>query len=312
MLGLRDFVRKTGFKKVHFGLSGGLDSALVALIAVEALGPDAVEVYALPGPYNTKQSLTLARSLAQALGICLHELSIDAIYSQLKQSLQTQLSNQPNKSDQAKLQTHSSTELNSICQQNLQARARAVLLMGISNQYNSLLLNTSNKSELAMGYGTLYGDLAGGLCVIGDVLKTQVFQLARLYANSYKIHSCKTNSGEAEAGHNSVDEASTTVFKTYEGVEALNSIMARPPSAELWPNQKDEDSLPPYAQLDPLIDKFIRLAQAPQNNFESKIFQQIMRSEFKRWQSAPVLKISSRAFGRGRRYPIAYKRNLVI
>ena len=261
ILGLRDFVSKTDFKKVHLGVSGGVDSALVSCLAVEALGKENVQAYALPGPYSTQESFLLAQKLTSCLDIGLREIPITEIYQQVRKIFLTQENLDKN-------------TINPVCEENFQARLRGLLLMAVSNQKQSLLLNTSNKSELTMGYATLYGDLVGGLCVIGDLLKTQVFCLAEHYCTQGLIP---------------------------------RAIIERKPTAELRPNQKDEDALPAYSELDPLVKKLVEKKQIAVTSMEKEILTSLMKSEFKRWQAPPILKVSSHAFGRGRRFPIAHK-----
>ncbi|MCB0364034.1 MAG: NAD+ synthase [Bdellovibrionaceae bacterium] len=258
-LGIRDFVDKTGLKRVHLGLSGGIDSAVVACLAADALGPHQVTCIGLPGPFNSPKSLDWSRQLATNLGVLWFEIPIDRAYEHLAASLE---------------ESFGKTEFG-VMHENIQARLRGLLLMAYANREGSLLLNTSNKSELAMGYSTLYGDLCGGLCVIGDLLKSQVYSLARHY-NS-------------------------------QGELIPKEIIERPPSAELRPNQKDEDSLPPYDLLDPAVAKLVVGAKSPNGPVEKRVLKSLMSTEFKRWQAPPILKVSDHAFGRGRRLPIAHK-----
>ncbi|MCC7404024.1 MAG: NAD+ synthase [Bdellovibrionales bacterium] len=258
-LGIRDFVEKTGLKRVHLGLSGGIDSAVVACLAADAVGPDRVTCLALPGPFNDPRSLEWSRALAKRLGVQLIEVTLNQLYEAVVGSLERSLG-----------PTHFG-----VMHENIQARLRGLLLMAFSNREGSLLLNTSNKSELAVGYSTLYGDLCGGLCVIGDLLKSEVFGLARHYNQQSELIPV--------------------------------GIIERPPSAELRPNQKDEDTLPPYRLLDPAVAKLVVGAMPPKGEVEQRVLKSLMQSEFKRWQAPPILKVSDHAFGRGRRLPIAHR-----
>lgn len=259
VLGIRDFVRKTGFTKVHLGLSGGIDSALVAALAADAVGPMNVTGIMLPGPFTSKDSTKWATQLAENLGINLHQVPVTPSYKQLLSDFESEFGSKGF----------------DLVNENLQARVRGILLMAYSNRERSLLLGTSNKSEMAVGYSTLYGDMCGGLMPIADLLKTEVYALSRYY-NS-------------------------------DGEVIPEGIITRAPSAELRENQKDQDSLPPYDELDRIISKLVVGFHAPSNDLEWKIMDMMMKSEFKRWQSPPVLKVSDHAFGRGRRFPLAHK-----
>lgn len=259
VLGLRDFVRKTGFKKVHFGLSGGIDSALVACLAVDALGPDAVTAVALPGPFSADVSLSAAREMAERLGVRFLEMPISSLYDEAVRDLDRALG----KSDFG------------LMHENIQARLRGLLLMGLSNREGSLLLGTSNKSELAVGYSTLYGDMIGALMPIGDLLKTEVYALARHYNSEHEL--------------------------------IPSIIIDRAPSAELRANQKDQDSLPPYEELDAAVRRLAVGFAPARTDVERRVLEMMFKSEFKRWQSPPVLKVSDHAFGRGRRFPVAHR-----
>lgn len=256
-LGIRDFVHKTGLKRVHLGLSGGVDSALVCALAVRALGPKNVTAIALPGPFSDPLSLELARSQAALLKCNFLEMPIGPSYEQLKSSIDT------------------SFGINQfgVVHENLQARIRGVCLMAFANSENSLLLNTSNKTELGVGFSTLYGDHCGGLSPIGDLLKRQVYFVAKMFSEEGLIP---------------------------------ERILSREPSAELAPNQKDSDRLPEYEILDPIIESLVEKKENPKNELSGRIYNLIMNSEFKRWQSPPILKVSDHAFGRGRRYPISH------
>lgn len=259
VLGLRDYVRKTGFEKVHLGLSGGVDSAVVVCLAVEALGADNVTAFALPGPFSSDASLKLAKDLAERLKVKFLEVQISGLYEAACHQVEQALGAQPF----------------GIFNENLQARLRALVLMGYSNRERSLLLATSNKSELATGYSTLYGDMCGALMPIGDLLKKDVYALARHFNERAEV--------------------------------IPSEIIARAPSAELRPNQKDQDSLPPYAELDAIVEKLVEGARPAKSATEKRVLDMLMKSEFKRWQSAPILKVSDHAFGRGRRFPVAHR-----
>jgi NAD+ synthase (glutamine-hydrolysing) len=267
VLGIRDYVRKCGFTRVHLGLSGGIDSALVAVLAVEALGADRVDVFGLPSRYSSSGSVDDARALADALGITLTLLSIEGIFEAYLKSLAPVFEGR--KPD--------------ITEENIQARIRGTLLMAYSNKFNSLLLTTGNKSELATGYCTLYGDMSGGLAVIGDLLKMQVYAVAR------SINSRRPLIPEA--------------------------ILTKPPSAELRPDQKDQDSLPPYETLDAILERHLVKNQSVEEiaacGFDAGMVRAVIamveKAEYKRRQAPPVLKVSPKAFGTGRRIPIARK-----
>lgn len=259
VLGLRDFLRKTGFTKVHLGLSGGIDSALVACLAADAVGPMNVTAVMLPGPFTSKQSRDWSVKLAKNLGIQLHEVSINPAYQQVLKDFEKEFGQK---------------EFD-LTNENLQARLRGLMLMAYSNREKSLLLGTSNKSEFAVGYSTLYGDMIGGLMPIGDLLKTEVFELSRYYNSQQEI--------------------------------IPKEIIERPPSAELRENQTDQDSLPPYEELDKIIMKLVVGFLPAKTDLEKRVLDLMMKSEFKRWQSPPILKISGHAFGRGRRFPLAHR-----
>ena len=253
--GISEFVRKNGFKKVHLGLSGGVDSALVAALACKALGKKKVTLFFLPGPFTSSLSKKCARQMADHIECPLISQDIEKFYFDFLESKHLT----------------SKKQFLDITKQNIQARLRSLFLMAYANNHpESLLLGTSNKSELALGYGTLYGDLTGGLLPIGDVFKTEVYPLARY-------------------------------------LKVPNSILRRSPSAELKKNQKDEDDLPPYKILDPILKKLIEREEDPNNPFENKIFKEIINSEFKRRQSPPILKIKNRSFDRGWRLPLSIR-----
>ncbi len=262
VLGIRDFAKKVGFKKAHIGLSGGIDSALVACLATDALGPMNVTAVSMPGPFSSPDSAKWAKILSDNLGIRMIELPISEHYQQLMASFNSTLGEQPF----------------SIVNENVQSRLRGMLLMAVANREGSVLLGTTNKSEVAVGYGTLYGDVIGGLLPIGDLLKTEVFELSRHY--------------------NSQAEVIPT------------EIINRPPSAELRANQTDQDSLPPYEILDVAIKRLVEGLTPPSTDVERRVLDLMMKSEFKRWQAPPILKVSDHAFGRGRRFPIAHRATL--
>lgn len=259
VLGIRDYVLKTGFQRVHFGLSGGIDSALVACLAVDALGPENVVGITLPGPFNDPRSKTLAEELAKNLGIQLYNLEINDAYEAIVATLHKGLGESPF----------------GVVNENIQARVRGLLLMAYSNKMNSLLLTTGNKSEYATGYSTLYGDMCGGLAPIADCLKTDVFALTKRYNKHREI--------------------------------VPDYIITRPPSAELRPDQKDEDSLPPYALLDKGVRNLVECQKPARTPMEKWLLETLMKTEFKRWQAPPILKVSPHSFGRGRRMPIAHR-----
>ena len=268
VLGTSDYVRKCGFRQVIIGLSGGIDSALTAVIATDAVGPENVLGVGMPGPYSSPGSIDDARSLAANLGIRFELLCITDIVESYKKTL-------------AHVFTGRSEN---VAEENIQSRARGTLLMALSNKFGALVLSTGNKSELGVGYCTLYGDMAGGLAVISDVPKMLVYRLAR-YVN---------------AKHAVIPQAS----------------LEKPPSAELRPNQKDSDSLPPYEILDPILEDYVEESHsaeqiAADHGFDlalvKRVIQMVNGSEYKRQQAAPGLKISAKAFGYGRRFPIAAK-----
>lgn len=256
VLGLRDFVDKNGFQRVHLGLSGGIDSAVVACLAVDALGAGRVAAFALPGPYSAKESESLAASLAKNLNIEFKTLDINRSYETLNESFAA---------------TFGKSTFG-VVQENFQARLRGLFLMGYSNFKNSLLLTTGNKSEYATGYCTLYGDMCGGLAPIADLLKKQVYAVAKLYNQETLI--------------------------------IPERIISRPPTAELRENQKDQDTLPEYDVLDAIVDKLVVQKKPASGKIEKWVLERMYSTEFKRWQAPPVLRISDHAFGRGRRIPI--------
>ncbi len=268
VLGTRDYVRKCGFEQAIVGLSGGIDSALTASIAVDALGSENVIGVGMPGPYSSRGSIDDARELASNLRIRFELLSIHEIYEAARRMLAPVFAGRPQ----------------DVTEENIQSRARGLLLMSLSNKFGALVLSTGNKSELAAGYCTLYGDMVGGLAVISDVPKTLVYRLSA-YVNSR----CKV-----------IPEAT----------------IKKPPSAELRPDQKDSDSLPPYDVLDAILEDFVEESRSAEqiargHNFDLGLVQRVIRmverSEYKRQQAAPGIKISAKAFGYGRRFPIAAK-----
>ena len=268
VLGTRDYVRKCGFRRVVLGLSGGIDSAITASIAVDALGSENVIGVGMPGPYSSAGSVEDAAALAQNLDIPYQLVPISGVFDAYLKALKPMFSgHQPD-----------------VTEENIQARIRGSLLMAVSNKFGALLLTTGNKSELGVGYCTLYGDMCGGLAVISDVPKTLVYRLAR-YVNS----------------RSPIIPVST---------------IEKPPSAELRPDQKDSDSLPPYEVLDTILEGYVEDNRSPdaiaaQHSYDPELVRRVVcmvdKSEYKRQQAAPGLKISEKAFGFGRRYPIAAK-----
>lgn len=269
VLSVRDYVNKNNFSGALIGLSGGIDSALTLAIAVDALGKDRVEAVMLPSRYTSDLSKTLAMDQINLLGVKSHELSIEFSFEAFLATLKTSFANLP----------VDKTE------ENIQARCRGIILMALSNKTGKILLNTSNKSELAVGYGTLYGDMAGGFAVLKDVPKTLVFQLAN-YRNTL----------------------SPTIPV---------AVIDRSPTAELAPNQKDEDSLPPYAVLDRILEMYVErdksLADIIATGFAENIVRQVIamveKNEYKRRQAPPGPRITTRSFNRDRRYPMTSKFN---
>lgn len=267
VMGIRNYFGKLGFRRAVLGLSGGIDSALVAVLAARALGAENVRCVLLPSQYSSDHSVNDARQLAQNLGTQYDIIPIEKVYN----------------SFEAALEPHFFGTSFGLAEENIQARIRGLLLMALSNKFGPILLNTSNKSEMAVGYGTLYGDMCGGLSVIGDVYKTECYELAR-YMNK---------AGEVIPG----------------------SIINKPPSAELRPDQFDSDSLPPYEELDAVLYQYIEKHKSPDDiiemGFDEALVRKTLRlvniNEFKRHQTAPVLRVSSKAFGMGRRMPIVAK-----
>ena len=262
VLGIKDYVAKTGFKQLHLGLSGGIDSAVVAALAVDAVGPQNVSLFALPTQFNQPESYTAAKELAKNLNCKLEVFSIQKIFDNIKSEFD---------------QFFDIKEF-SLVHENLQSRIRGLFLMAYSNLKHSLLLTTGNKSEYATGYATMYGDMCGGLAPIGDLTKRQVYDIA----NSYND----------------------------EGIVIPEFIINRPPSAELRPNQKDQDSLPEYDLLDTAVTQIVEHKKDANSPTEKWLLQKLMVTEFKRWQAPPILKVTEHSFGRGRRYPIAHRAKL--
>jgi NAD+ synthetase len=266
-LGLRDYFHKCGFKSAVLGLSGGIDSALTAVIAVEALGRENVRGVSLPSQFSSRGSLDDARKLAENLGIQLDVVPIQPMFESAKGQLKEVFKDLPEDT----------------AEENIQARLRAVVLMAISNKFGSLLLTTGNKSELAVGYCTLYGDMCGGLAVISDVPKTMVYQVAKWINREREI--------------------------------IPRDSITKAPSAELRPNQTDQDSLPPYEVLDAILEAYVvqgrSAAEIIQTGFDEQTVRRVIRlidlNEYKRRQAAPGLKVTSKAFGMGRRIPIAQR-----
>ena len=266
--GIRDYLAKTGFSRALVALSGGIDSSVVACLAVSALGAENVLGVGMPSRYSSKESLIDAEILAKNLDIEFRVIPIEKVFSTFLESLNPR-----------------GYPVMDIAEENLQARIRGNIIMFISNREGYLVLSTGNKSELAMGYCTLYGDMSGGLSVIGDVPKTMVYELARFINSEEEI--------------------------------IPNRILLKPPSAELRPDQKDEDSLPPYSILDPIIKAYVEdnlsvdsmVSMGFDRNLVIDVVRRIDSAEYKRRQSAPILKVTTKAFGTGRRMPIVWRRN---
>ncbi len=267
VIGVKDYFGKLGFKKAIIGLSGGIDSALTTYIAAKALGHENVRVVLMPSQYSSDHSVNDARDLAENLGLEYNIVPIKPAFDTYQEMLAPYFKDLPE----------------NVTEENIQARARGMVLMAMSNKFGHIVLNTTNKSEMAVGYGTLYGDMCGGISVIGDVYKTEVFELCRWINRDKEIIPTNT--------------------------------ITKPPSAELRPDQKDSDSLPDYDILDEILFQYIEKRQGPQEiiakGFDEKLVKRILRlvniSEFKRHQTAPVLRMSSKAFGMGRRMPIVGK-----
>jgi NAD+ synthetase len=268
VLGTRDYVRKCGFRKALVGLSGGIDSALVATVARDALGAENVLAIGMPSAYSSAGSIDDSRQLAANLGIRYEVIGIGGLFDAYCGALQPLFAG-----------TRPDTT-----EENIQSRIRGGLLMALSNKFSALVLTTGNKSEMAVGYCTLYGDMVGALAVIGDLVKTRVYAVCH--------------------------------WLNREGEVIPRAILVKPPSAELRPDQKDTDSLPPYEVLDPILEAYVERYETPEaiaqtNGFPLELVHQVVglveRSEYKRQQAAPVLKVTSKSFGMGRRFPIAVK-----
>jgi NAD+ synthase len=273
VLGLRDYVNKNGFPGVVIGLSGGVDSALCAAMSVDALGPERVRCVMLPYKFTSQVSLDDAAACAKALGVRYDILPIAAAVEGFEEALTPVFSGLPR----------------DVTEENLQARARGTILMAISNKFNLMVVTTGNKSEMSVGYATLYGDMNGGFNPLKDLYKTEVFRLGRL-RNEWKPEGALGPDGEV----------------------IPENIIVRPPTAELRENQKDEDSLPPYAVLDPILERLVEreepVSAIVAEGFELDVVARIERllhiAEYKRRQAAPGVKVTLKNFGRDRRYPI--------
>lgn len=271
VMGIREYMRKCGFTRAHLGLSGGIDSALVAYLGVQAVGKDNIVCFSMPSRFSSQGSKDDAAELAETLGCRYVTLPIEPVFTGFLATLEDIFERRPFDS----------------AEENLQARIRGTLLMAFSNKFDSMLLTTGNKSELAMGYCTLYGDMNGSLGPIGDLLKTEVFALCR--------------------------RINEKALGTDGAMIIPEAILTKPPSAELRPNQKDQDSLPPYEVLDQILKLYLFdnlskdeiIARGWDEELTVQIIKTVARAEFKRRQAPPVLKVSKRAFGMGRRMPIA-------
>ena len=267
LLGIKDYFGKLGFQKAILGLSGGIDSAVSLALASRALGPENVLSVLMPSEFSSDHSVNDSVELCENLGSPYKTIPIHSIYTSFLEQLTPHFNHLPF----------------NVAEENIQARSRAVILMALSNKHGYILLNTSNKSEAAVGYGTLYGDMAGGLSVIGDVYKTDVFELAK--------------------------------FMNRNGTVIPDHIITKPPSAELRPDQKDSDSLPDYAILDEILELYIEDQLGPNEIIEkghdkqlvNRVLKMVNRSEYKRFQSPPIIRVSPKAFGMGRRLPLVGK-----
>ena len=267
VLGVKDYFGKLGFAKAVIGLSGGIDSAVTTVLAVEALGSENVRVLLMPSQFSSQHSIDDSIALSKNLGIQYDIVRIEDVFESYTDTLQPIFGDLPF----------------NLTEENLQARIRGMLLMAVSNKFGHIVLNTSNKSEAAVGYGTLYGDMCGGLSVIGDVYKTEVYELARFINRNQEI--------------------------------IPDHILTKPPSAELRPDQKDSDSLPEYDILDEILVQYIEERKGPEEiiaqGYDPALVRRVLRlvniNEFKRYQTAPALRVSSKAFGMGRRMPIVGK-----
>ncbi len=267
IMAVKDFFEKMNFKKAILGLSGGIDSAVTAALAAEALGAENVWGILMPSKYSSEHSITDAVQLAENLGMKYHTINIEECVSAFDNSLSSLFSGLPT----------------NVAEENIQSRTRGVLLMALSNKFGNILLNTSNKSELAVGYGTLYGDMNGSISVLGDVYKTDVFKLARFINRDREI--------------------------------IPGNTIIKPPSAELSPDQKDTDSLPDYQILDAILYKYIEqkkgiekiTAEGYDKELVRKVIRMVNGNEFKRFQAPPIIRVSSKAFGVGRKMPLVAK-----
>lgn len=267
LLGIRDYFSKMGFQKATLGLSGGIDSAVTLVLAVEALGPENLAVLLMPSKYSSEHSLKDAKQLAGKLGVTYQVIPIQETFDSFLDDMKPLFEGLPE----------------DITEENLQSRIRGTMLMALSNKFGHILLNTSNKSEAAVGYGTLYGDMAGGLSVLGDVYKTDVYRLAEFINRQHEI--------------------------------IPENILTKPPSAELKPDQRDSDSLPAYNVLDQVLYAYIEqqkslpeiIGEGLDKNLVERIIRLVNQNEYKRYQTPPILRISSKAFGVGRRMPLVAK-----
>lgn len=267
VMGVKDYFQKLNFEKAILGLSGGVDSALVLVLAARALGNENVKAVLLPSQFSSEHSVSDAIALCKNLNIAYEKISIENVFENYLKTLSPSFENKPF----------------DVTEENLQARIRGTMLMALSNKHHYILLNTSNKSEAAVGYGTLYGDMCGGLSVIGDIYKTQVYELCE--------------------------------FINRDGEIIPKNILTKAPSAELRPNQKDSDSLPDYEILDKILFQYIENRKGPKEitamgvdkNLVERVLRLVNTNEYKRQQTPPVLRVSSKAFGQGRRLPIVGK-----
>ena len=267
VFGIKDYFSKMGFKRATLGLSGGIDSALTLVLASEALGPENLKVLLLPSKYSSDHSVSDSIELAENLGVSWEKIPIQQVVDGVEDQMKEMFEGLPA----------------DVTEENIQARVRGVFLMALSNKLGHILLNTSNKSEAAVGYATLYGDMNGGLSVLGDVYKTDVYLISKYINREKKI--------------------------------IPYNIIYKEPSAELRPDQKDSDSLPDYSILDKLLYRFIEMKETRKDIVEAgfeeemvdKIISLVNKTEYKRFQSPPILRVSSKAFGIGRRIPLVAK-----